>query len=133
MLPYSLQVFQQIISSDPADITASFELQESVSDEALDLLSGLLRPDPEERVSAGQALEHPWIKSSETASDVPLRGTLMQRIQRYATYNGLKQHALRAVAQYLIDDKNHPLGELRAIFRTMDADGSGLLRLNQLS
>ena len=43
------------------------------------------------RLSAAAALESPWVREGGCAPDTPLEGTVVQRLQRHATYGHLKQ------------------------------------------
>ena len=66
------------------------------------LLQGLLVRDQDKRMTAAQALQHPWICEAGCAPDVPLEGTVMQRLQRHATYGHMKQLVLHIIAQGVI-------------------------------
>ena len=45
------------------------------------------------RLTAAQALESPWVREGGCAPETPLEGTVVQRLQRHATYGHLKQLA----------------------------------------
>lgn len=47
---------------EPKPLGAIFQYTDACPPEAVDLLSGMLRYDPEARITAGQALEHPFFK-----------------------------------------------------------------------
>jgi len=47
---------------EKGEYSLSGEAWEEVSDEAKDLVRGLLKMDPRERLTAGQCLEHPWLQ-----------------------------------------------------------------------
>ena len=47
------------------------EIWEEVSDEGKDLIEGLLKINPEERMSLKEALNHPWFLQSKTAASTP--------------------------------------------------------------
>lgn len=54
--------------------------------EAKDLVSSMLNRNPDERPTAEEALQHPWLAEPEhVASDVPLGDTIIQRLQRFGT------------------------------------------------
>ena len=66
-----------------------------------------------------------WLSyTEEVASDVPLGGDIVQRLQRFGTYGRLKQIALRKVA-HNIDSDSALVSELRAAFRQIDTHGTG--------
>lgn len=54
---------------------------------------GLLERDVGKRLSAAAALEAPWVREGGCAPHTPLEGTVVQRLQRHATYGHLKQLA----------------------------------------
>ena len=68
-------------------------------------MQGLLVRDQDKRMTAAQALQHPWVCEAGCAPDVPLEGTVMQRLQRHATYGHMKQLVLHIIAQGVIGDK----------------------------
>ena len=53
----------------------------------------LLKKDPRKRLTAEEALRHPWLQleSVQHASDEPLGPSIVQRLQRFHTYNKFKQ------------------------------------------
>ena len=57
----------------------------------LGTLQGLLERDVGKRLSAAAALESTWVREGGCAPDTPLEGTVVQRLQRHATYGHLKQ------------------------------------------
>ena len=56
-------------------------------------VQSLLQKDPQKRLRAEDALRHPWLqlKSAQHASDEPLGPSIVQRLQRFHTYNKFKQ------------------------------------------
>lgn len=68
----------------------------NVSDNAKDFISSLLIVDPSQRLSAEEALMHPWVRTS----DVILRQrSLLENLQEFKKYNALRkfQAGVRAV------------------------------------
>lgn len=54
-------------------------------------LSQMLERNPAKRVRAADALRHPWLTDADTSPALPLRSSVVQRLQRFATYGHLKQ------------------------------------------
>lgn len=57
---------QQII------MKADYKLKEDISDDARELLKGLLEPDPENRLTVAEILSHSWMRDVLDASEVEL-------------------------------------------------------------
>ena len=53
----------------------------------------LLQEEPSARPTAQEALKHPWLKldSATHAASAPLGASLVQRLQRFHTYDKFKQ------------------------------------------
>lgn len=137
----SLQQVWQAILVKKVDLDAP-KLQETMSEGARDLLKKLLRRDPGKRITAVQALEHPWVKEGGSASDASLTGSVVQRLQRYATYGHLKQLVLRLIADDVVSSSDdvaasekisEKIVALRDLFNQLDVDGSGGISLKELS
>jgi len=110
-----------------------------VSDDAKDLLRGLLCRDPAARITAAAALSHPWLRdvrddapssSSSGAGDVPLDAAALAALARFARLGRLRRAALRALAAAT------PAAELPADvadqYRAVDADADGLVTRREL-
>ncbi|VAH28809.1 unnamed protein product [Triticum turgidum subsp. durum] len=66
-----------------------------VSDNAKDLVRGMLNPDPRRRLTAQQVLDHPWLQNIKKAPNVNLGETVKARLQQFSVMNKFKKHALR--------------------------------------
>jgi len=104
-----------------------------ISAEAKDLIQKLLAWDPTKRLSATEALAHPWMQHGAASAD-PIDGlyegkTLLQRLKKMHVSRKLKQQALVLLGT-TIDDKSK--AELRAKFNELDKDGDGLISAVEL-
>ncbi|KAL6758194.1 kinase-like domain-containing protein [Haematococcus lacustris] len=112
---------------------------EPLSRSAVEFLQLLLRRDPEHRPSACQALTHAWVQEEGAAADLPLQGSVVQRLQRFSTYGHLKQVVLRMIADEMTEDMPAAgkvvkvVRDLKALFHELDTDKSGSVSLNELS
>eukprot|EP00210_Caulerpa_lentillifera_P002691 g2571.t1 len=111
-----------------------------LSRDARDFLSKLLTRDPRKRITAAEALRHPWVMEGGTAEDMFLEGSVMQRLQRFATYGDLKQLILMKISQEILEpsdmDKKFMMNfgnELRQLFDELDTDGSGSISTEELA
>jgi len=103
---------------------------EGISAEATDMVNRLLAYDPTMRLSAEQALTHPWVHSGAAA--VPqalLAGGQLKRMREFCQLNSLKQAALYIIASRLHDGE---IQQLKDIFMSMDENGDGTVALSEL-
>lgn len=128
-----------------------------VSPGAKDLLRKMLIRDRKKRITASEALSHPWLKDSSISPSLPLRSSVVQRLQRFATYGYLKQLVLRIMADELdatlmsealgsgvgvggdsmtsedSQDTVSLLGSLKGLFDELDVDASGTVSMDELA
>ena len=101
---------------------------------AKNLITMLLKRDPEERHTAEKALADPWLlatlpKNSVLLREAPLRDVLVQELRSFSAENRLKKAALHVISRQLSDEDTR---ELQDIFRALDADNDGMLSLHDL-
>lgn len=103
---------------------------------AMSFLKSLLQRDPMLRPTAQEALDHPWLKEDGSTPDMPLSGSVVQRLQRFSTYGHLKQVVLRMIVDEisLQDGGKAPyMADLKSLFHDLDADHNGSVSLDELS
>jgi len=71
----------------------------NISDTAKDLCRKLLQKDPSKRLTANEALQHPWVKEDETTD--ARKAATVQRLQLFGTYSKFKQVVLYRIAKEL--------------------------------
>lgn len=132
----TLQQVWKSILTDRVDFNAP-ELRQ-LSPQARDLLRAMLQRNPERRITAAEGLQHAWLRSEESAPSLPLRSSVVQRLQRFATYGHLKQLVLRIIADELHEHpsslpENRELVEaLTGLFNELDIDSSGSVSMDEL-
>eukprot|EP01025_Chloroclados_australasicus_P014000 TRINITY_DN1654_c0_g2_i3.p1 TRINITY_DN1654_c0_g2~~TRINITY_DN1654_c0_g2_i3.p1 ORF type:complete len:450 (-),score=53.30 TRINITY_DN1654_c0_g2_i3:410-1759(-) len=95
------------------------KLRETISEQGVDFLQCVLDRNVETRLSAKDALQHPWLQGGPAAASLqekPLSATVIQRLQRFATYNHLKQMVLRKMVDE-IQEHVHNIQRLRMIIK----------------
>ncbi|XP_057516082.1 calcium-dependent protein kinase 29 isoform X2 [Amaranthus tricolor] len=100
----------------------------SISAGAKDLIAKMLERDPTTRITASQALEHPWLRENE-ASDKPIDSVVLFRMKQFRAMNKLKKLALKVMAKNI--DEEDTKG-LREMFNNIDTDRSGTITLQEL-
>ncbi|EXB81510.1 Calcium-dependent protein kinase 29 [Morus notabilis] len=114
-----------------AVLLAKLDLQSapwpSISAPAKDLIKKMLTVDPKKRITAAEALEHPWLK--EEVSDKPIDSAVLSRIRQFRAMNKMKKLALKVMAENLSEEEIHGLKQM---FNNMDTDGSGTITFEEL-
>jgi len=100
-----------------------------LSDSVKDLISKLLVMEPSKRLTAEEALKHPWI-AGDTASAAPLPDTVIRNLANFQSHCKLQKAVARALAQRMTDDDKQRLIEL---FRRFDKNGDGQLGPDEIA
>uniref|UniRef100_A0A7N0ZZR1 non-specific serine/threonine protein kinase n=1 Tax=Kalanchoe fedtschenkoi TaxID=63787 RepID=A0A7N0ZZR1_KALFE len=100
-----------------------------ISDSAKDLVKKMLVRDPKYRISAREALCHPWVQIDGIAPDRPIDSAVLNRLKQFSVMNKLKKMVFRVIAESLSDEE---LAELKELFKLIDTDNSGQITLEEL-
>ncbi|KAF8406566.1 hypothetical protein HHK36_008654 [Tetracentron sinense] len=101
----------------------------SISNSAKDFIKKLLVKDPRARLTAAQALSHPWVREGGDASEIPVDISVLSNMRQFVKYSRLKQFALRALASTLDEEE---LADLRDQFDAIDVDKNGSISLEEM-
>ena len=102
---------------------------DDVSNDAKDLIHKLICK-PERRLTAGEALQHPWIKTLAKNSKLDkLERINIDSLKKFQHHQKLKQAALTAIAVH-INPKE--IKKLKDAFKSLDKNGDGSLNLEEL-
>ncbi|ERN13524.1 calcium-dependent protein kinase 28 isoform X1 [Amborella trichopoda] len=101
----------------------------SISTSAKDFVKKLLVKDPRARLTAAQALSHPWVREGGDASEIPVDISVLNNMRQFVRYSRLKQFALRALASTLNENE---LADIRDQFDAIDMDRNGSISLEEM-
>ncbi|KAF8012624.1 hypothetical protein BT93_I0705 [Corymbia citriodora subsp. variegata] len=101
----------------------------TISNSAKDFVKKLLVKDPRARLTAAQALSHPWVREGGNASDIPIDISVLNNMRQFVKYGRLKQFALRALASTLDEEE---LADLKDQFAAIDVDKNGSISLEEM-
>ncbi|XP_022952423.1 CDPK-related protein kinase-like [Cucurbita moschata] len=100
----------------------------SLSSEAKDFVKRLLNKDPRKRLTAAQALSHPWIRNYNGAK-VPIDILIFKLMRVYMRSSSLRKAALRAVSKTLTVDE---LSYLKEQFELLEPNKNGFITLETI-
>ncbi|CAI8618388.1 unnamed protein product [Vicia faba] len=101
----------------------------TLSSEAIDFVKRLLNKDPRKRISAAQALSHPWIRNYNDVK-VPLDILIFKLMKTYMRSSSLRKAALRALSKTLTADE---LYYLREQFALLEPSKNGSISLENIN
>ncbi|TYI06456.1 hypothetical protein ES332_A10G160500v1 [Gossypium tomentosum] len=100
-----------------------------VSGEAMELVKNMLRPNPYNRMTIQEILEHPWIQNPKHCPNVNLGENVRSRIKQFSLMSKFKKKVLRVVADNLSEDQTDSIIQM---FNMMDTDENGHLSFEEL-
>ncbi|KAL3538898.1 hypothetical protein ACH5RR_002264 [Cinchona calisaya] len=118
-------IFRAVLKADPGFDEAPWP---SLSSEAKDFVKCLLNKDPRKRMTAAQALSHPWIRNYNGVK-VPLDILVFRLMKAYMRSSSLRKAALRALSKTLTVDE---LFYLKEQFALLDSNGNGCISLENI-
>ncbi|KAK2380538.1 CDPK-related kinase [Trifolium repens] len=119
-------IFRAVLKADPGFDEAPWP---SLSSEAKDFVQRLLNKDPRKRISAAQALSHPWIRNYNDVK-VPLDILIFKLMKTYMRSSSLRKAALRALSKTLTADE---LYYLREQFALLEPSKNGSISLENIN
>jgi len=103
-----------------------------VSEAAKDFVQGLLTVDPEKRLTAEAALQHPWVLATEKAmamNRAEFDDDMYRNLAKFAGFSTLKRIAMEVVAFSLSHEE---IKRLTDVFESMDSDHNGYVTFGGL-
>lgn len=101
----------------------------AISESAKDCVRRLLVANPKDRMTAMEALNHPWVREGGVASDQPIDDTVMKRLKKFSEMTKFKKTALKVIAKNLTDAE---IKGLKEMFKAFDKDNSGTISFSEL-
>ncbi|XP_010268657.1 PREDICTED: CDPK-related kinase 5-like isoform X2 [Nelumbo nucifera] len=106
-------IFRAVLKADPSFDESPWP---TLSPEAKDFVKRLLNKDPRKRMTAAQALCHPWIRNYNDVK-VPLDILIFRLMKAYMRSSSLRKAALRALSKTLTVDELFYLKEQFALLQ----------------
>lgn len=102
----------------------------TVSKEAKDLIKKLLTYKPEDRISAEDALQHPWFQDFKVEVDSTAAGNALGNLKSFRSSQKLKVAAASYIGSQLISKSEKE--KLGKIFKALDTNGDGKLSKEEI-
>ncbi|XAR73961.1 Non-specific serine/threonine protein kinase [Bertholletia excelsa] len=118
-------IFRSVLKADPSFDELPWP---SLSSDAKDFVKRLLNKDPRKRMTAAQALSHPWIKNSNDIK-VPLDILIFKLMKTYLRSSALRKSALRALSKTLTVDE---LFYLKEQFMLLEPNKNGTISFDNI-
>eukprot|EP00826_Nyctotherus_ovalis_P029156 TRINITY_DN2299_c0_g1_i7.p1 TRINITY_DN2299_c0_g1~~TRINITY_DN2299_c0_g1_i7.p1 ORF type:complete len:351 (+),score=117.21 TRINITY_DN2299_c0_g1_i7:93-1055(+) len=99
-----------------------------ISPEAKDLLEKMLNPKHASRITAVEALSHPWFAGRLTSTSM-CNASVLDALQRYSEFPELKRNILSVIVRNVSDAE---LKEFQEIFLELDKAKTGLITAQDL-
>ncbi|KAK3153032.1 hypothetical protein QOZ80_2BG0166760 [Eleusine coracana subsp. coracana] len=93
-------IFRSVLRADPNFDDSPWQ---SVSPEAKDFVKRLLNKDYRKRMTAAQALSHPWLRDEQR--QIPLDMLVFKLVKAYLRSTPLKRAALKALSRAITEDE----------------------------
>ncbi|QCE05486.1 Protein kinase [Vigna unguiculata] len=116
-------IFRAVLKADPSFDEAPWP---SLSADAKDFVKRLLNKDYRKRLTAAQALSHPWLVNHHDDMRIPLDMIIHKLVKAYICSSSLRKSALRALAKTLTVAQ---LAYLRDQFTLLGPNKSGLISM----
>ncbi|GMI28354.1 hypothetical protein TrCOL_g13075 [Triparma columacea] len=107
---------------------------DGISGKAKDFIDHLLKKDPKARLTAANALDHPWfsdlgVVDKSTLPKIKHGGSVNTEFRKYMAMSKLKKAALAHIATHLT---NEEVKGLKEVFQAIDVDSSGTLTVEEI-
>ena len=121
------ELFAKIRSSNFNKATPEWK---AISENARDLIEKMLTYSPEERYTAQQCLNHPWITSLAVNTKAPLLPSVLENLMSLNAREKLQQATIAYIVHSLCSNKE--LEGLKKVFQELDLNGDGFLTYTEI-
>merc|ERR1712241_1103366 len=97
--------------------------------DAKDLIGGLLKSNPKDRMPLQMVLQHPWMRHTMQTIDAAVSRQVFTNMQQFSKTSQFFSLCVASVARQLA---HRNLQDVHEVFREMDSNGDGVLELHEV-
>jgi serine/threonine protein kinase len=105
------------------------ERWKTISNEATEFVKSLMTVDPNKRLTAERALQHPWVEGKATYKEAEIDQDIVSALQQFGQASKFRRAALSMMAWSL---SNEERAQVRDYFVAMDQNKQGTITLGEL-
>jgi calcium-dependent protein kinase len=128
-MPFSGSEANQIRNISRGKYLAKPERWANISDEAKSFVHALMEVDPAKRLTAQQALEHPWISKSRHSRSGEVSVEVAEALRQFSQASKFRRCCMEMLAWSL---PNEERAKVRDTFLSLDANQQGTVTLGEL-
>jgi len=128
-MPFSGSEKQQTDNISSGTIRFKPERWNTVSPIAMEFTKALLQVDPKKRLTAEQALEHPWIAQRETNAQPEVDDKVVDALRQFGQASKFRRCCMEMMAWSLTNEER---AKVRNYFVSMDKNHRGTITLQEL-
>lgn len=106
------------------------EIWKGISEAAKALVRGLLRSQPDMRLSVNEVLEHPWLRGRSARVEAKLTRQVLSDMQEFSSKSSHFNLVFAVTVAKQLDQRS--LQDLYEVFCDMDANGDGVLDFHEV-
>lgn len=130
MMPFDGTSQEQVFGKIKLGI---FKMPKHLSEQAQDLIRKMIEVNPDKRITAKTAMEHPWIKEVDACAhdenEIVLSQEIVTNLKNYRGESLLKKAAMNVLVKHL---NLAQIEGLKKEFEKIDIDCSGFLEVSEL-
>jgi len=128
-MPFSGSEQVQKAKISAGEYTLKKERWSTVSEEALGFVQALLQVNPDKRLTAEQALEHPWIRQRHAQVQMDIDSSIVEGLRQFGQASKFRRCCMEMMAWSL---SNEERAKVREYFVSMDKNKQGTITLLEL-
>lgn len=130
--PFWGSTYEILQSMEYGNMPMSGDDWEDISENAKDFIKKCLRWNPAQRMTAGDVMQHAWIRNQMANGRACSDGTLTRVLMNLKQFSLKSQFYTVAIANVARNLDSHNLGEVHQVFKALNTNNDGQLSLEEV-